>query len=438
MGESCQELASARADKGAHDSSCRNFARRSLRLFAQHTNGQGCHLPTHYITSFPGSRGLWCISHWRSWRKSDCRDKSGRRRARHLARSDRGQGPPHDSLRVGGTIYLRSSLKITEPYITIAGQTAPGGGITLRNVPSNKSSPLEIYAHDVVIRYLRSRPGPPLGAGDNLDSIEILGERAYNIIIDHCSFSWGVDEVASVWWDAHDITLQWSIISEGLNCSVHPKGCHSTGLLLGSAGAYNISVHHNLLAHNYARNPLIKVSGLVDTVNNVIYNPKGTPVVLSDENGRVRVNLVGNYFKRGVDTDHDKYLASVEILGGYGVEIFVLGNITPQRPSDDLDDALAIKPEDRAWSVPNWHAAPTVKTTSAQEAYEQVLDGAGATKPLRDAVDGRIVNDVRQGTGHIINDPSEVGGWPVLAAGTAPKDSDEDGMPDLVGADIWS
>jgi len=342
--------------------------------------------------------------------------------------------------RVGGTIELQTPLEITQPFITIAGQTAPGGGIALKHHSTGKESTLDVLTHDVTIRYIRFRPGPSTPWPGTTDALGIAGYATYNVIIDHCSFSWATDQDVATWYAAQNITIQWSIISEGLHCSTHHEGCHSTGLLLGSDGSGNISIHHNLLAHNHERNPFVKTSGLVDVVNNVIYNPWGTPTVVVDDFGKVPINCVGNYFKPGINTVPDKYLVSVSISSNSGAEIFVQDNITPDRPGDDMDERLAVKPEARQWIVPTRHDAPPIATTSAFTAYDQVLAGAGATIGLdsqgnkywrRDTVDERIVNDVRNGTGKIIDDPAQVGGWPELAAGVAPIDSDHDGMPDV-------
>jgi pectate lyase len=351
------------------------------------------------------------------------------------------EGPRIVVFRIGGTIELHSGLIITNPFITIAGQTAPGGGITLKNHSTSKDISLDIFTHDVIIRYISSRPGPcvrepgivdAIGAGDDAHAV-------YNIIIDHGSFSWATDQVAGTWYDARDITVQWSIIAEGLHCSTHEEGCHSMGMLLGSDGSRNFSIHHNLFAHNHERNPYVKTSGLVDVVNNVVYNSWGTPIVVADDFGQVPINSIGNYVKVGVDSNPDKYLVTVVGPSDSGAQVFVRGNIIPLRPRDDMDEWLVVKPVARQWIVPSRHNAPPVTTTSAFEAYDQVLAGVGATIGLdsrgneywrRDVVDQRIINDVRNGTGKIIDDPSEVGGWPRLAAGVAPRDSDHDGMPD--------
>lgn len=348
-------------------------------------------------------------------------------------------GPRIVVFQVGGTITLQSDLEITAPYLTIAGQTAPGGGITLRGNPAHAVTPLQIRTHDVVIRYIRSRPGPSTKMNDTVDALTI-GNRnggVYNVIVDHCSFSWATDEVVNSWYDAHHITVQWSIISEGLHCSTHPDGCHSKGMLLGGKGSNSISIHHNLFAHNHERSPRIKTNGLVDVVNNVIYNSKFSggwgP---SHITGFVPVNYIGNYFKLGAGSSAGDYYISASDP----TAIFVRGNVTPHRSREDMDEVTGVvRPNARRWVVPTRHLAPEVTTTSAVRAYERVLAESGANASLdcdgasllrRDAVDNRIVDEVRTGTGGIIDDPSEVGGWPEIVSGAPCPDSDHDGMPD--------
>ncbi len=336
------------------------------------------------------------------------------------------EGPRIVVFRVGGTIELLSRIDIKNPYITIAGQTAPGGGITLKNDPSNIKAPIQIETHDVIIRYIRSRPGPGAKKSGSLRALTILGGN--NIIIDHCSFSWATDEILSTWEEAKDITIQWNIIAEALDKSTHLKGPHSKGMLLGSQGAGRISLHHNLFAHNRKRNPDVNVSDVVDIVNNVIYNFR-RGVLVKDSYAKPKVNYIGNYAKHGSDNYYD---FDIEYWKDQNIppELYVRGNISFNRPTNDLAEYLVVREQDRQHLIANMHTTPAVTTTSALKAYEQVLMNAGATRPMRDPVDQRIVNDVINGTGKVIDNPAEVGGWPELLSGTPPTDTDHDGMPD--------
>jgi pectate lyase len=359
------------------------------------------------------------------------------------------EGPRIVIFRAAGTIELDSGLIIANPYITIAGQTAPGGGITLRGINSQIEALIKVETHDVVIRFLTLRAGPP-SAGDGLEIIASDAHENYNVVIDHNSVSWAVNRNLTTWYDAHEISIQWNIFAEGLNCSIHPKGCHSKGVLLGGyasdenkdkPGAGNISFHHNLMAHNGERNPLITLSGVTDVVNNVTYNPFGSfsHVDFQQQLVVIPANYVGNYFKPGANTDPNKYgidIASQKILGA---EIFVLGNIGPRRLDDTQPDIDVVDPNARPYVVAFRHPAASIKTTSALEAYDQVLADAGANAGLgcdgtfysrRDVIDARIVNDVRNGLGKIIDDPSEVGGWLAIPQAIPCADFDQDGISD--------
>jgi len=330
-------------------------------------------------------------------------------------------GPRICVFRTGGTIGLSSDLIISNSYITIAGQTAPGGGITLKRASGRGGGLFTIKrgAHDVIIRYIRVRPGT---FGGQPDGLAIYGS---NVIIDHSSVSWAVDEnISTNGSDARNITIQWSITSEGLHCSTHPKGCHSKGLLTGQSP--RVSVHHSLLAHNHDRSPRI-TAGDIDFVNNVIYNWGGAAGYADNQRGPVRMNYVGNYLKPGPDSNTSR---AGMTLSGSSHSVYVKGNIGEHsRPSNDLPEWDVIDGSESLRSFSR-HNFPQVTTTSAFDAYNAVLAKAGATLPVRDAVDQRIVNDVKNGTGRIIDDPSQVGGWPKLASGTPPVDSDHDGMAD--------
>lgn len=349
-------------------------------------------------------------------------------------------GPRIVVFRASGTIELKSELVLSNSCITIAGQTAPGGGITLKTHPSNTRSALTIArgAHDVVIRHLRSRPGPHTGFPDTKhaneadhsevkDAIQILGAR--NVILDHCSASWATDEVISTFYDAQDITIQWCIIAEALHKSRPDQTLPGKGLLIGSKGGERISVHHNLLVHNIGRNPLIKASGIVDVVNNVVLAPASVAMAVDASLAHSTVNFVGNHV---LAPKADGLVHGIAVVGAGTFSLFFKDNLGPHRQREDQPEAWFVNPQNngRRWITPDHHDAPLVTTTKAADVVERVLAGAGCTLPMRDVVDERLVNDVRQRTSHLINDPTEVGGWPHLTQGTAVADRDHDGMPD--------
>jgi len=335
--------------------------------------------------------------------------------------------------RVTGTIELKSELQINHPFMTIAGQTALGDGICI------KDAGITIITHDVLIQHIRIRPGNkgPVDADIN-DAVSILGphgdsEGAYNVVLDHISASWSEDETVSTWYGAHDITISWSIISEALNRSRHRKKTHSAGLLIGDS-SYNVSVHHNLLAHNDFRNPLIAEGGTHDIVNNIIYNWGILPAEIVDYGSNTFLNFIGNYFIAGPSTNPGPY----EILFPQGnPKIYVEDNIGPHRPDTNMDEwAIVGFKWGREGIAPVKHRSgtkfktPQISIQCSDEVMEIVLAEAGATAPQRDTVDLRIIDDVKNHTGKIIDSPEQVGGYPKLSGGIPLFDSDHDGMPD--------
>lgn len=332
--------------------------------------------------------------------------------------------------RVSGTIALQSELIIEHGNITIAGQTAPGDGICLKNYP------LIIAADNVIIRFLRSRLGDERQFEG--DAISAIGNR--DVIIDHCSFSWGIDEVAS-FYDNENFTLQWCLISESLNHSFHHKGDHGYGGIWGGKGA---TFHHNLLAHHSSRNPRFNGSRthgrpdqeVVDFRNNVIYN-WGFNSSYGGEGGFY--NLIANYYKFGPATQKKNRIVEPwdSTSRWYIADNFVAGfpNITR--------DNWAGGVQGKYWKVVRLNmpvpVAPVV-THPAELAYELVLKNVGAVFPKRDPVDWRIIEEVKTGTATyggiwgpgtgIIDSQQQVGGWPGLKTDPIPVDSDHDGMPD--------
>jgi len=337
-------------------------------------------------------------------------------------------GPRMVVFRVSGIIKLESDLSIRNPYLTVAGQSAPGDGLCL------VGRPITVRTHNVILRYLRCRPGDI--ARKEMDALSVGPAR--NVIIDHCSTSWAIDETLSVTRDSQNVTVQWCIISESLNRSFHQKGSHGYGsLIAGEAGG--ITFHHNLYAHHNSRNPRPggyegKQGIILDFRNNLIYDWGMTCGYTGQT--RVRINYVGNYLKAGPSAwERNRRFAFNP--GGLLTQLYVAGNCLEGCPAQSRDNWLMIKPLDRVNAATQarmrmsqpFPAAP-VTTQTAQAAYEAILAGAGASLPRRDAVDARLMEEVRQGGGRIINSQADVGGWPEYASAPAPPDADADGMPD--------
>jgi pectate lyase len=332
-------------------------------------------------------------------------------------------GPRLVVFRVAGHIELARSLEIKEPFLTIAGQTAPGGGICLKNFDCVISAP------QVVIRYLRVRPGDV--AGKPVDGFSI-GGAARQVILDHCSASWSVDETLSVsGGDIGDITVQWCLIAESLSRSVHHKGPHGYGSLIRADG--DVSYHHNLYAHHTSRNPRPgtyedagKRGLILDFRNNVIYGWSSRAGYSSGD--KANVNYVGNFLKPNASSKTPEHAFNV---GGQGTtRLHVAGNHLVGATAANRDNWLMIAKSEAAVRMAEPFPIAPCTTDPAAIAYEKVLAGAGAILPSRDAVDARIVQQVRAGTGRIIDSQRDVGGWPILAPGPAPADTDGDGMPD--------
>lgn len=327
---------------------------------------------------------------------------------------------------LSGTIALESPLKINAGNITIAGQSAPGDGICLKNFP------LQVSADNVIIRYLRFRLGDERKQQD--DAITGVGRK--NIIIDHCSMSWATDECASFYRNKN-FTLQWCIISESLNHSVHEKGDHGYGGIWGGEGA---SFHHNLLANHTSRMPRFSGSSttpnppgeLVDFTNNVIYNWAANNTY-GGEKGRY--NVVNNYYKPGPSTKSKKpWMVNPSSPVG---KFFIAGNCLYGNELITKDNWKGVKmdhPDSAYAKIP--FEVKFIPQQKAENAFDEIVKYAGASFK-RDAVDSRIADEVRKGEAKsgksgngIIDSQSEVGGWPELKSLTPPVDTDKDGMPD--------
>jgi len=326
--------------------------------------------------------------------------------------------------RVAGTIELKKKIVVNQPNITIAGQTAPGDGICLKNYT------FAVQSKNVIVRYLRSRLGDLSRAED--DSMGVLN-GASNVIFDHCSASWSLDECMSCSGNETDVTLQWCIIAEPLNKSFHAKGAHGYGSLMRSNG--KVTLHHNLWAHCDARNPRLGDNygkgpfPTFDVRNNVMYDYGAQCSGLTQ--GILKVNYVANYIKPGPSS---RAKTPIHVGEPSDLQFYIKDNIfegnEKQTANNDLFfDAMELKGKKQVTIVKNPYDVPPVRTESAKEAYESVLAFAGASS-IRDAVDKRIIDHVRKRTGKIIDSQTEVGGWPELKPAPAPLDSDHDGIPD--------
>jgi pectate lyase len=328
---------------------------------------------------------------------------------------------------VSGTIFLKSTIEISSGNLTLAGQSAPGDGICIAGAG------LDIEADNVIIRYMRFRPG-------EIDSIEtdaLTIKRSHNVIVDHCSMSWSTDETCSC-YDNYDFTLQWCIISESLNKSVHHKGEHGYG---GIWGGQNATFHHNLLAHHNSRNPRLNGSRYLkqpekekaELINNVVYNWK-SKCIYAGEQGTY--TITENYFKPGPATGKPSSKRILDPWEPFSYYYFN-SNFIDGNPELTANNKLSI---DKKHQLPNdfFCKVPLqisdLAPSTAHEAFSAVLKSAGASLH-RDAVDVRIIDEVRHGKftygeNGIINSQKDVGGWPELKTAPALPDSDKDGMAD--------
>lgn len=356
-------------------------------------------------------------------------------------------GPRVVVFTVAGTIHLKAPLEIKNGNITILGQSAPGQGICIADYPI-----IIKKTHDVILRYIRGRLGNASlekDADTDYDALSINDSR--NILIDHCSFSWSVDECVSCYGN-ENFTLQYCFITESLRNAGHVKGAHGYG---GIWGGKNATFHHNLLAHHDSRNPRFdhdyvnsKMAGPIDFVNNVVYNWGNNSAYggegSSNGAGGRHINFVANYFKPGPATKSsiqtrlvDPWTACsncTDVCGGKVVApiIYLTGNTMFGSETVTNDNWQgSSKSKDIAGTDVRWTEGLTtlIGEQSAAEAYETVLTKAGCSYS-RDALDERIVNDVKNGTGKLIDKPADAGGWPELKMESTIIDSDKDGIPD--------
>jgi hypothetical protein len=347
------------------------------------------------------------------------------------------KGPRIVVFEVGGVIDLgRTTLALTEPFVTIVGQTAPSPGITIVR------GGMDVKAHDVIIRHIRIRTGAdnqPRMSGWEADALSTVG--AWNVIVDHCTMTWGIDENLSAsgprfegdtledWrrGTSHNVTFSYNLLAEGLADASHPKGEHSKGTLLHD-NATGILIYRNLYAHNVERNPLLKGGVHAAVVNNVIYDPgtralhynlmalewAGHPYQLGE------LSAVGNVYRAGPSTDAGLPFL---MLGGDGdLRYYGEDNIAVDKHGEPLP-MFGRYGETRAQLITAdtpvvWPDGLAV--LPARDVETHVLANVGARPWDRDAHDLRVIFFVAEGRGAIIDDEKEVGGYPQLEETRAP------------------
>jgi hypothetical protein len=350
------------------------------------------------------------------------------------------EGPRTIVFRVGGTISLKSKLIVRHPYVTIAGQTAPGDGICVRGYTFGC-----LGGHDVVIQHVRIRVGDE--SGETQDGTGLASSD--HSIIDHCSVSWSIDEGVSS-RGGKNITVQRCLVAEALNIANHRKyqpgkGHSFAGSISGDVGSF----HHNLLAHCAGRNWSLagglsrggKFAGRLDIRNNVVYNWESR----TTDGGVKALTFVGNYYLPGPATRVFHLVKPDTGTPADPQQYFIAGNRMVDRPQFDADN----------WAnggvVVSAEAVPTIRLDrpfcesliteeSADAAYESVMADVGANRPALDEHDRRILREVagrtftfkgsRGGLPGIIDTQADVGGWPELKSGPALADTDGDGMAD--------
>ena len=331
-------------------------------------------------------------------------------------------GPRTVIFEISGTITLTTDdIKVNNPYLTVAGQTAPSPGITIRG------GGIRVFTHDVLVQHLRGRPGDVLAASvprGNAGAFQALGvgggaetSNTYNVVFDHVSASWATDQNMTVYSGIRDVTFSNSIISEGLIDSPNNFAgqCHSCAVLVGER-SHRFSLIRNLMAHTVKRFPEAKGDTSTLIVNNLMYNNRDEVMDFYDYDGHgpLQASIVGNCtcprpeYKPGLPI----YLS--ERQSEAGTQVYQADNVTPGVVLSN--NVTAFNP--MVSTPPLSLAGVTVRPSSEVETY--LKSHAGARPADRDAVDTRIVSELTNRTGRTINAPGDVGGYPAQAVNVRP------------------
>lgn len=343
---------------------------------------------------------------------------------------------------IGGTIRLDKPLRIEKVSgLTLAGQTAPGGGIAIRDHSVEFRS-----CSDIIVRYMRFRLGDETKTSEDVLNLGPEEGTCRDMIFDHLTATWGIDGIMDV-YAADRFTMQWCLFGEALNDSTHYKKRPHAMLMSFRKIKGTISIHHNLLFSSRDRHPTLggypppasDPNSIFDFRNNVIYNWEGACNVATG-----RFNIVGNYWRPGPNTKpyaDEKPIAPKAEAQGVTTG-FLAGNVVEGQPAWSADNYAAfewgvrggkyvgdVRPETFRQPDDIVPEADRPVTHPAEQAYELVLETAGASL-VRDAADTRVVKGVVARTNRRIDSQKQVGGWPKLAKGEPPADTDADGMPD--------
>ncbi|MBP9837607.1 MAG: hypothetical protein KBC84_02725 [Proteobacteria bacterium] len=321
---------------------------------------------------------------------------------------------------VSGIINLKKALAVKSPYLTIAGQSAPAPGILI------SGAGIQVSAHDVLIQHLQIRVGDDLSGSDpeTRDGLAIaaLDQGVYNVVIDRVSISWAIDENLSTYSIVNDVTISNSVISESLWRSIHPKGPHGMGFLVGN-DTKRISIHNNLFAHNNERNPRFNPGVEAEFANNIVYNWGGKSgwylANLSDTlktENPVRLNFIGNYYLAGANSTKQKSINASDVASL--TRVYVKDNIDPFRTSLTDDEWLVSSINKKFRSNAPALELSNFQATDALTNYSNVLNNAGARISESNAVDERVKADVLSRTGSIKDCVSgcqnSAGGYPFM------------------------
>jgi len=349
--------------------------------------------------------------------------------------------------KVSGTITLASDIIVTSPFLTVAGQTAPGGGVQIRGAQ------IKIATHDVLIRYMKMRTGDLTNASDPADRDSLAlnhATEAYRIVIDHSTLIWGPD-IGGVSFlnGARYATVSNSILGEGLYISNHPEAIaletgHSMGAtitqLSSTSRPTHITLHHNLITTSSDRNPRVIGGENIDIVNNVIYNWRNS----ASQGNPVKLNLIKNYYIKGPMTTNPGGWAAWKPMAAAGGTL----RSASVFPSGNLAEGFKVRGGPATvYASALFQPYSMAAEDSPQDAYQKIVNDAGANRQvsgpdgkivvIRDAVDQRIINNLVNRRGTFLNgvNANGVGGfpsisWPTLAVGTPAVDNDNDGMPD--------